>query len=372
LLPITGFGRYFADSIYMVGAATTGYAFLMIVRPVLLRQQAGEDQRTRAQQTVAAFGRSSLARFTLFPDKAYFFSNAGTMLAFVAKGRIALVLGDPIGSEGDFSPALDEFKQYCQRNDWQPAFYQVLPDHLPEYQRAGFSTLCIGHEAIVTLSNFTLEGSAAKPLRNIYNKITRLGYEPHMYLPPHRPELIQELRAISDEWLTSVHGTEKRFSLGWFDEDYLAGSPIIAVQAEDGSIKAFANVIPEYQRNEIAVDMMRRRNQLEAGTMDFLFISLLQWAQQQGYDTFNLGLSALAGVGERQDDPAVERALHYIFEHVNQFYNFKGLHAFKEKFSPQWSPRYLIYPSPASLPAIAMALMRADSGDDFLWGYLKS
>jgi phosphatidylglycerol lysyltransferase len=76
-------------------------------------------------------------------------------------------------------------------------------------------------------------------------------------------------------------------------------------------------------------------------------------------------------VGEHSDDLAVERALHYIYEHVNRFYNFKGLHAFKDKFHPRWEPRYLIYPGPAALPAVAAALVRIDAGEDFPWAYLR-
>ena len=138
-----------------------------------------------------------------------------------------------------------------------------------------------------------------------------------------------------------------------------------------GQISAFANVVPEYRRNEVAVDLMRRREVVENGTMDFLFVSLLEWAKQQGYAEFSLGLSALSGIGEHSDDPVIERALRYIFQHVNQFYNFKGLHAFKDKFHPQWRPRYLVYHGPASLPLIATALVRADSGDDILWTFWR-
>ena len=54
-----------------------------------------------------------------------------------------------------------------------------------------------------------------------------------------------------------------------------------------------------------------------------------------------------------------------------QFYNFQGLHKFKEKFQPRWSPRYLVYPGPASLPAVVLALNRASSGDDFIWQYYQ-
>ena len=105
--------------------------------------------------------------------------------------------------------------------------------------------------------------------------------------------------------------------------------------------------------------------------MDFLFVSLLEWAKTQGYASFNLGLSGLAGIGEHPTDPSLERALHYVYEHVNQFYNFKGLHEFKAKFDPLWSPRYLIYPGMSSLPAVTIAMMRADAGTDLLGGALK-
>jgi phosphatidylglycerol lysyltransferase len=63
--------------------------------------------------------------------------------------------------------------------------------------------------------------------------------------------------------------------------------------------------------------------------------------------------------------------MHYVYEHVNQFYNFKGLHAFKSKFDPTWSPRYLVYPSTASLPAVTIAIIRADSGTIFIGGIDK-
>ena len=45
LVPITRFGRYFADSIYVVGAVTLGYAGLMLLRPVFARNLATNDER---------------------------------------------------------------------------------------------------------------------------------------------------------------------------------------------------------------------------------------------------------------------------------------------------------------------------------------
>ncbi len=371
LEPLTGFGRYFAASIYVVGAVTLGYALFVLIRPVVRPQGASPQERSRAQTIVQVHGRSSLARMTLFDDKSYWFSPGGSVVAFAAKGRAAVALGDPIGPPADAPAAIAGFKAYCARHDWQAAFYQTRSDYLEQYRAAGFSTLHIGNDSIIDLVSFTISGGHNKSLRSNFNRFVKTGYRAELHQPPLPAELLEELREISDEWLTMMHGREKRFSLGWFADDYLRTGPVIAVHTPAGDISAFANIVPEYQRNEITADLMRRRAEVESGTMDFLFVSLFEWAKAQGYNSFNLGLSPLSGVGEQPDDPTVERALHFIYEHINQFYNFQGLHAFKEKYHPCWEPRYFVYPGPASLPAVAMALNRASSGDDFVWDYVR-
>ena len=86
---------------------------------------------------------------------------------------------------------------------------------------------------------------------------------------------------------------------------------------------------------------------------------------------FNLGLSALSGVGEHSDDPTIERALNYIYRNVSRLYNFRGLHTFKEKFHPIWSPRYLVYPNSASLPAISISILNANLGGSLLGNLVR-
>ncbi len=371
LEPLTGFGRYFADSIYFIGTVTVGFGLVMLLRPVLLRGVASPSERGRARAIVESFGRSSLARLTLLSDKHYFFSPSGSVVAYMVKGHTALALGDPIGPAPDAQEAIRRFHAYCQGNDWVPGFYQTLPDYLDDYKAAGFQALHIGNEGQVMVGDFSLEGKAGKALRGAVNRLIRLGHTAVLHEPPLAEGLLEELRVVSDQWLAMMHGREKGFSLGWFDDEYIRNGPAMAVHAVGGAVTAFANIISEYQRNEITIDLMRRRPRAEAGTMGFLFVHLLEWAKAQGYDSFSLGLSPLAGVGLGPGDPFVERSLHYVYEHINQFYNFKGLHAFKEKFHPHWSPRYLVYLGAANLPAAALAVIRSDSGDEFVWDSVK-
>jgi phosphatidylglycerol lysyltransferase len=269
------------------------------------------------------------------------------------------------------APAIAAFRNFCAGNDWTASFASTLPDHLTAYRAAGFDDICIGFEAIVSLDRFTLEGSENKGLRNSVSRMERLGYRAEVHLPPLEDQLMQSLHEISDAWLTLQHGGEMHFSDGWFDDSYVRNGPAIVVHAPDGSPTAFANLVPEYQKNELTIDLMRHYREIENGTMEFLFVKMLQWAKEKGYTTFSLGLSAIVGVGEKADDPRVEQALYTIAEYVSRFYNFKGLHNFKEKFHPLWEPRYLIYPGPANLPVVLGTLLRVHSGNDFLWKFLR-
>ncbi|MEG4577938.1 phosphatidylglycerol lysyltransferase domain-containing protein [Microcoleus sp. N3A4] len=367
LQPTDRFGRFFADSIYIIGAITLSYGVWMLLRPVLLRSEATKRDRQRAQAIVEQYGRSSLARFTLFDDKDYYFSPSGqSVIAYVPKGRGAIALGDPIGPAEDRQEAIVGFQQFCARNDWYPAFYQTLPDDLELYESLGLQALQIGEEAIAELPTFTLEGKPGKNLRTSVNKMVKAGHRIEFYPPPIAESVLKELRSVSDEWLEMMQGSEKKFSLGWFNDAYLRDCEIAVVRNADGRVTAFANVVSEYRLNEATIDLMRHRQNVEHGTMDFLFVSLFQHFKEQGYDGFNLGLSALSGIGMSKQSPRLEKAVRYLYTHLNQFYNFQGLHAYKEKFHPNWEPRYLIYPGWFALPDVVVALVRADSGDRLL------
>ena len=339
----------------------------MLLQPVFLPDPATLKEAQKAQAIVEEYGHSSLAVFTLLSDKTYYFSPSGqSMIAYVPKGRGAIALGDPIGPIADRQETIIGFQQFCLRNDWYPAFYQTLPDDLELYKSLGFQVIKIGEEAIIDLKTFTLQGKAGKNFRPSINRLTKLGYKIQFYQPPITNDLLHQLKPVSDEWLKMVQGSEKQFSLGWFDETYLRQYQIAVVYNSEGKIVAFANIVPGFQLNEVTIDLMRHRPSIENGTMDFLFVSMLQYFKEQGCEGFNFGLSALAGVGKTRESPRLERVLRYLYQHLNKFYNFKGLHAYKDKFRPQWESRYLVYPSFTALPDVVVALIRADSGDRFL------
>ena len=313
-----------------------------------------------------------MAHLTLLSDKHYFFSLGGSLVAYSVLKGVAIALGDPIGPAQDAEAAISGFCQFCRKSRWLPAFCLTSADYLEIYRRLGLRSLCLGHEGILDLDQFTLKGNANKTFRKRYNRLTDLGYRVKVIEPPIPEPVLDQLRQVSDEWLKMAHTAEKQFFLARFDDAYIRTERIAAVYTPQGGISAFVNLVPEYQANEVSIDLMRRRRHIESGTMDFLFVFLFLWARQQGYGSFNLGLSPLYGVGSKSGQPWIERIIHYAYQH-GSFYDFKGLNGFKVKFHPRWEPQYLIYPGLLNLTRVGLTVAMVNAGDgETLWQYFRS
>lgn len=372
--PITHHGRWFLLSLDAVGVVSLTYSFFMILRPVVLRrthQMEWEREKDRAKALVEVHGKSALARMALFPDKLFHFHESGeAFVAFAQVGNVAVTLGDPIGTEESIAEEIRGYRELCEDNDWFPAFYQVLPDHLDLYREAGLRALKIGEEAIIPLREFNTSGNHWRSLRAANNKLIKSGFATTIHDPPIGDELLGKLRQISDDWLEHMHGSEKRFSLGWFDPDYLRECRIVTVVDPEQRPVAFANLLSEYRRNCVAVDLMRYLPEAPKGVMDLLFVRTAEYGRDNGIEGFNLGLAPLSGVGGSAEATHAEQSIHYLYRHFNKFYSFEGLRTYKEKFLPEWEPRYLIYTHEMLLPKIALAIVRADSSAG-LWSFLR-
>ncbi len=156
---------------------------------------------------------------------------------------------------------------------------------------------------------------------------------------------------MSDDWLKTRAGTEKGFSLGFFDDEYLARFPVAIVRFR-GRIVAFANVWQGADGGEVSVDLMRFDSSAPKGVMEALFAHLLRWAKEQGYRWFVLGMAPLSGIEQSPAASLWNRLGAFLYRHGESMYHFQGLRAYKEKFDPVWEPHYLAYPGGMKLPRI--------------------
>ncbi len=359
IVPRTRYAHWFVDSLYVMATTAIGYAGFALFRPVIYQFRTLPHEREVASQIVAAYGRSSLDYFKLWPDKSYFFSPSGNcFLAYRVGRNFAVVLADPVGPAEEIEETIRQFMEFCQENDWGLAFYQTLPDLLLVYERLGLKKLKIGDDAIVDLTQFNLEGKAMKKFRHRINQMEKSGIQIRLYEPPISEEVLGQVKEVSDEWLQIPGRRERQFTLGVFDPHYIRSTPLFTAADQDGKILAFVNIIPSYRRGEATVDLMRHRIDAPNGIMDYLFVKLFLYLREKGFGRFNLGMAPMAGFQEREEASREERAVHYFFQRLNFLFSYTGLRQYKAKFASFWEPRYVIYRNVLDLPRLALALSK--------------
>ncbi len=100
--------------------------------------------------------------------------------------------------------------------------------------------------------------------------------------------------------------------------------------------------------------------------MDFLFAKVMQWAKDEGYQVFSLGMAPLSRVGDNPYARANERLAALAFRYGNRFYNYQGVRRYKDKFKPEWVGAYLAYPRGVWLPGLLIDISALVAG-----GYRK-
>ena len=285
-------------------------------------------------------------------DKSLLFNEKRTaFIMYAVSGHSWVAMGDPIGPIEVAKELAWEFHEQCDRAGGWTVFYQVRPENLHVYVDLGLSLIKIGEEGRVPLTNFSLTGKARKGLRHMLNKAKEAGYSFRLAPREETTTLMPQLRAISDAWLTAKNVREKGFSLGFFEETYLARFPTALVE-QNGKIVAFANLWPGAEKTELSIDLMRHLPDASNGVMDMLFIELMLWGAGKGYQWFNLGMAPFSGLTDSSIAPLWSRLGAMLYQHGENFYNFQGLRRYKEKYDPLWEPRYLASPGGLALPRI--------------------
>jgi phosphatidylglycerol lysyltransferase len=347
-----------------VGATVFALAFAMwrLLRPAKVATQPATPEEL--QRILPAIQRTSRAigSLALLGDKALFLKDdSAGFIMYGIEGRSWIALGDPIGTPEERAELAWGFRERAYRSGGRPVFYEVGCENLPLYIDLGLTLLKLGEQGRVPLDGFSLEGKARAKLRSSVRFCERQGCRFSIVAAADVQALLPQLRRVSDAWLADKRTREKGFSLGRFDAHYLSYFPMALVRRGD-EIIAFANILVAGTKEELSVDLMRHVPDAPNGIMDFLFAHLMMWGAAEGYRWFNLGMAPMSGFEARALAPAWTRIGAMLYRHGEHFYNFRGLRRYKEKFQPQWEPRYLAAPGGFALPGVLTNVAALISG----------
>ncbi|MCC7416893.1 MAG: bifunctional lysylphosphatidylglycerol flippase/synthetase MprF [Acidobacteria bacterium] len=305
-----------------------------------------------AAAAIIASQTATLPNLVFLRDKALLFDDEKkAFVMYAVQGRTFAALGDPVGPPDRVGAMVRLFVERCDDFGGVPAFYEVSNQHLARYADMGLTFIKLGEDARVDLAAFSIDGSSGRTHRHAVNRLAREQGVFRVIPADGVAAVMEQLRAISDDWLEHHAGAEKGFSLGFFDPEYVARFPVAVVE-RDGRIVAFATVWLGAGGVECSTDLMRYGRSAPKDVMDALFAHLLLWAKGQGCHWFELGMAPLSGIEQSAGAPFWNRVASFLYAHGEAIYNFRGLRAFKERFDPVWEPRYLVYPGGFRLPLV--------------------
>lgn len=317
-----------------------------------------DDEDVDQLKAVVTNASNPQAWLALLRDKHILWNTARTaFVMYGVSGKQWVVMGEPVGPAREAEALCWKLKEMASLSNARLSFYQVGPKLLPLMIDLGLRPFKIGEEALIDVAAFDLAGKKGYGFRQTLKRFEGLGAEFEVIAPEAIDDYMLQLKAVSDSWLSAKNAKEKRYSLGCFRPDYMRLTPVAVVRI-DGRIMAFANLWPTQDRTLLALDLMRYDPASPASIMEYLFLRLITYAREAGYRHFSLGLAPLAGLEANPLSGAWQKIASVVYQLGGDVYNFQGLRAYKEKFHPQWEPRYFaIKGQETALGAALMAVV---------------
>ena len=210
--------------------------------------------------------------------------------------------------------------------------------------------------------SFPSTGKARSGLRHPTGAWRRTAAASRWRRPRPCPPCSPSWRRFPTAGSAAKNTREKGFSLGYFDADYLCNFPCALVRRE-GRIVAFANLWPGADRGELSIDLMRFHPDAPNGDHGLpLRLPACSGARSKATAGSTSGWRRWPGSRTVPLRPLWHRIGALIFRHGEHFYNFQGLREYKEKFAPQWSPRYIAAPGGLALPRVLTNIATLVSG----------
>jgi len=306
----------------------------------------------------------SLGYFALRRDKSVIFSPSGkAAIAYRTVGSVSLAAGDPLGDPEAWPGAIELWLREAAEHAWAPAVAGASEQAGEIFARHGLTALELGDEAIVEVSDFTLEGRAMRTVRQATNKVKRAGYTTR--IRRHReiePTEMARLMGAADHWRYGQPERGFSMALGRLGDE--ADGECLMIECFDavGALRALLSYVP-WGKDGVSLDLMRRDKDSDNGLVEFMVIELLQRASEFGVARVSLNFAMFRAVFERGSKLGagpVLRLWRGVLLFFSRWWQIESLYRANAKYRPIWEPRFVLYARSSDLPRIGMAYARAE------------
>ncbi|MCU1489250.1 MAG: hypothetical protein JWM85_655 [Acidimicrobiaceae bacterium] len=361
--------EFATPALLAIGIAVAVVAVALLTRPAVDRRRGNvKASLGQAREIVASHCAGSLDYFALRSDKRHFFYG-DSVVTYGRYGRVCLVSPDPIGPVHEREACWHAFLAFADEHAWVVSVLGARKDWLAVYRSARMRTLYVGDEAVIDVASFELSGGRRKSLRQAVNRVGRHGYSVSFHDPCEvDPKLARALHEIRGSARTGKRERGFSMTLGRLFDREDTGLLLAVAHAPDGRPVAFCQFVPgasggTADAGGMSLDLMRgERGEHPNGLVDFVVVATIEELRARKVSTVALNFATMRAVLADDGDKGPVRWLQrQLLRRLSRVFQIESLWRFNAKYDPEWHPRYLAYECAADLPAVGLAITRAES-----------
>lgn len=245
---------------------------------------------------------------------------------------------------------LSDLASLSRRLHQRPCLYKIGPRSAVAARKAGWAVWPIAEEFWLRPSEGLLAASARSGVRRKLRQAAKADVSVTHHPPgdPRNPPPHSALRAIHMAWLNR-HGTERGFSMGRYEPDYLDHQHIYVAHHRGHPVAWISFHAGPCERT---LDLVRHGPDLPAGTMQALIMAAARDAAADGIGRLSLAAVPLAGFGMGRTVAA--RLLPILRKDPAP-----GLRQFKAGIAQHRTPLYISAPTRLGLARAVLSVLRA-------------
>lgn len=357
----------------LLGAVVVLGAALLLFRPSRDTRTLDAADEARVRTLLRDHGDAdSLGYFATRRDKSVVWdgddpATARAGVSYRVVGSVSLASGNPVGDPAHWDAAIARWRASARTDGLSLAVMGAGARGAAAYVDAGLVAFDIGDEAILDLSEFSLNGPGMKPVRQSVSRLQGRGYTTRVVR--HGELDAADFAALSEaagEW-RGDGGDERGFSMALgrlqdpLDDDCL----MIEAYDGDGRLRGFLSFVP-WGRNGVSLDLMRRDPTADNGLVELMVAALAERSAAVGVGPVSLNFAMFREAFERGAQIGagpVARLWRSALVLASRSWQLESLYRSNAKYQPQWQPRFICFEYASDLPRVGTA---AGSAEGFL------
>lgn len=286
------------------------------------------------------------------------FEWEGHRIYYKVQGSVFLALGNPEMSMPDREQAMiGQFISHAHKHGAIVSWVQIHPRFLPFARSEHMIALYSGAEAVLDMDKFDLASPAYKDIRYAVKKIAKDGIDITIkHFHEVTDDEMEEMHFLIRQWFRAkgTYGTAFTMSHFPIDRMHVPGRVLFA-RDKEGTLLGILTFLPYHIPDvSYSMDFIVKAEKVPSAFNDGMVGHILQYFKTEGVKKVSLSLTPV--VDPHAPHLSLSKKIQRLYFTIHLKYQFWGLYNFKQKFHPEWEPRYLLIEDIEHMPQVFLAL----------------